>query len=130
MTARQHLRPHVLGQFSNHREWVNYASRVLTGYVDSNGAPLSLICVDARGRRCNNGKDMKRACDEGNFPVVFFGGCELVDETPIAAALRALLPEVLAEIELRKATSSKPEHWQNLEQLAANATAALLGSTS
>jgi hypothetical protein len=53
----------VNGQFfSNHQEWVNNAQRRLTSH-------FTALCFDQKGRRCENGGDMKRADDDGSFPV-------------------------------------------------------------
>ena len=70
------LVPIWAGEFRDHADWVNFATHRLTGVRGTNGEPVSAICVDARGRRCNNGKDMMRARDDGAFPVRYFWECE------------------------------------------------------
>jgi len=70
--------PKFEGQFDSHQDWVNRAQRVLS--VPSHKP--SAICVDAKGRRCHIGADMKRASEEGTFPVRYFWECELA--TPAA----------------------------------------------
>lgn len=67
-------------QFNSHAEWVNFASRWLTNHPRYNntehsknkpwrGEHFSALCFDAKGRRCRNGGDFKRAHDENSFPV-------------------------------------------------------------
>lgn len=70
------LVPRWEGEFHSHADWVNFASKRLTVAYDSNGAQLRAICVDSVGRRCANGRDFKRADDEGTFPVRYFWDCE------------------------------------------------------
>lgn len=60
------------GQFDTFQDWVNHATRALTGEKGSVGEDLKAFCVDALGRRCHNGKDFQRARDEGAFPVRYF----------------------------------------------------------
>ncbi len=69
------LVPRWEGEFISHADWVSFASKRLTVGWDSNGYDLPAICVDAFGRRCANGRDMKRAADEGAFPVRYFWNC-------------------------------------------------------
>ena len=69
------LVPNWEGEFRDHQDWVNFASKRLTVASDSNGHQLSAICVDTLGRRCTNGGDMARARDEGTFPVRYFFEC-------------------------------------------------------
>lgn len=64
--------PEWIGQFDSFNAWVDYASRALTGFVGSCGEDLKAICVDAKGRRCNIGKDFMRARDEEAFPIRYF----------------------------------------------------------
>lgn len=64
--------PKWAGQFDTFQDWVSHASRALTGEVDSNGYRLAGFCVDAKGRRCHNGRDFMRARDEEAFPVRYF----------------------------------------------------------
>lgn len=63
-------------RFDSHREWVNFASRVLTAHPRYNeGAdwsepnPFKAICFDAQGRHCQDGGDFRRADEEDAFPV-------------------------------------------------------------
>lgn len=69
-------RPNWAGQFDTFDDWVNHATRRLTGRVGSVGEELRPICVDTLGRRCHVGKDFMRARDEGTFPVRYFWDCE------------------------------------------------------
>jgi len=59
--------PEWAGQFDTFESWVNHATRALTGETGSVGEELKPYCVDAKGRRCHNGKDFMRARDEGAF---------------------------------------------------------------
>lgn len=67
--------PKIEGQFHTFDDWVNHATRRLTGRTGSCGEQVSAMCVDAKGRRCNIGKDFMRARDEGAFPVYYFWEC-------------------------------------------------------
>jgi hypothetical protein len=67
--------PQWEGEFKDHGDWVSFASQRLQVAEDSNGYPLSAICVDTLGRRCANGGDFMRARDEGTFPVRYFWDC-------------------------------------------------------
>jgi hypothetical protein len=71
------LVPKWEGEFCSFGDWVSFASKRLTVAEDSNGSPLSAMCVDALGRRCHNGRDFARARDENAFPVRYFFECEL-----------------------------------------------------
>lgn len=73
------LVPRWEGEFRDHSDWVSFATARLTVATDSNGRPLQAICVDTLGRRCNNGRDMARARDEGTFPVRYFWDCQPTD---------------------------------------------------
>jgi hypothetical protein len=64
--------PEWAGQFDTFEDWCNHASRALTGEVGSTGEKLSAFCVDAKGRRCNIGKDFMTARDEDAFPIRYF----------------------------------------------------------
>lgn len=64
--------PDWAGQFDTFDAWVNHASRALTGERGSVGEQLPAMCVDAKGRRCNCGKDFMLARDEDAFPVRYF----------------------------------------------------------
>lgn len=70
------LTPNWEGQFNTFNDWVNRASRAIGGREDSNGAPSRAMCVDTKGRRCENGRDFMRARDEDAFPVRYFWNCE------------------------------------------------------
>lgn len=52
------------GQFDTHVQWVNKAASWI-GYTGAR-------CYDSKDRRCRNGGDMKRAHDEGAFPVRWY----------------------------------------------------------
>lgn len=71
------LKPRWAGEFRSFDDWVNSASRRLTGCYGSVGQDVPPICVDALGRRCHVGKDFHRARDEDAFPVRYFWECEL-----------------------------------------------------
>lgn len=75
------FRPKISGQFDTFDDCVNHAQRALTGETGSQGEPLSAMCIDAKGRRCNCGADMMRARDEGAFPVRYFWHFEPIPET-------------------------------------------------
>ena len=70
--------PDWAGQFDTHQDWVNHASRALTGVrystggLGRDGTGVPPICVDTKGRRCAIGKDFAVARDEGAFPVRYF----------------------------------------------------------
>lgn len=66
------FQPNWIGQFDTFDDWVNHASRALTGFTGSVGEEIKAICVDSFGRRCHVGKDFMRARDEGAFPVRYF----------------------------------------------------------
>lgn len=70
------LVPKWAGQFDTHDAWVACATARLTGAVGSVGQDVPPICVDAKGRRCNVGRDFARGRDEGAFPVRYFWECE------------------------------------------------------
>lgn len=92
------LMPRWEGEFRDHADWVNFASKRLTVAYDSNGAQLKAICVDTLGRRCANGRDMQRAEDEGAFPVRYFWDCEPAPTVVEAAPdLLEALKEQVAE---------------------------------
>lgn len=81
------LVPKWAGQFDRFDTWVACATARLTGAVGSVGQDVPAICVDAKGRRCNVGRDFARARDEGAFPVRYFWECEPANP----AAAEALL---------------------------------------
>ncbi|UZE47935.1 hypothetical protein ONR75_24165 [Rhodopseudomonas sp. P2A-2r] len=66
--------PEWLGQFDTFDDWVNHASRALTGLRLEDGInwDVNAFCVDTKGRRCTCGKEFMRARDEGAFPVRYF----------------------------------------------------------
>lgn len=71
-TAFVNLQPVWAGEFQTFNDWVNRATMALAGRTGSVGEPLPAMCVDALGRRCNNGRDFMKARDEGTFPVRYF----------------------------------------------------------
>ena len=71
-TGLMNFEPVWAGQFDTFDDWVNHASRALTGETGSVGQELTAFCVDSLGRRCSVGKDFMRARDEGAFPVRYF----------------------------------------------------------
>lgn len=96
-------RPDWAGQFDTFDDWVNHASRALTGVTGSVGEDLRPMCIDAKGRRCHVGKDFMRARDEGAFPIRYFWTFVAVsasDRTPIAPEQRerAFCVEKMAEL--------------------------------
>lgn len=80
------LVPKWAGQFDTHDAWVACATARLTGAAGSVGQDVPAICVDAKGRRCNVGRDFARARDEGAFPVRYFWECE-----PLPALAQAVV---------------------------------------
>lgn len=74
-TFPMELVPVIAGQFNTFERWVNKASSYLSPRRGNMGEPVSPICVDMLGRRCNVGADFMRARDEGTFPVFFFWEC-------------------------------------------------------
>jgi hypothetical protein len=96
------LVPKWEGEFSDFHDWVSFASKWLTVATDSNGMPLSAICVDTLGRRCANGGDFMRARDEDTFPVRYFFECiegDQCDADLIVTAVNAL-PELIRRLGL------------------------------
>lgn len=71
--------PDWAGQFDSFNDWVNHASRALTGVTGSVGEELKPFCVDAKGRRCHVGKDFMRARDEDAFPIRYFWEGKLIE---------------------------------------------------
>lgn len=71
------LTPNIAGRFETFDDWVSGATRALAKTCPSSTAtvPVSVICVDTKGRRCFQGSDFMRARDEGTFPVVYFWDC-------------------------------------------------------
>lgn len=79
-------------QFTSHQQWVNKASSWLTCHPDYlntehgdakgwRGNHFTALAFDSLGRRCRNGADMRRAEEEGAFPVWWVWPdqiCELV----------------------------------------------------
>lgn len=76
------FQPEWLGQFDTFNDWVDHASRALTGFKGSAGESIGTICIDAKGRRCNIGKDFMLARDEGAFPVRYFITGTVAEPTP------------------------------------------------
>lgn len=64
--------PEWEGQFDTFQDWVNHASRALTGFKGTMGEEIKAICVDAKGRRCHCGADFMRARDDNAFPIRYF----------------------------------------------------------
>lgn len=64
--------PKWAGQFDTFQDWVNHATRALTGETNDMGMELKAYCVDTKGRRCICGRDFQRARDEDAFPVRYF----------------------------------------------------------
>lgn len=81
-TPLEGFMPNWAGQFDTFQDWVNHASRALTGETGSVGEELRAYCVDAKGRRCHNGKDFMRARDEDAFPVRYFFTSTLATLSP------------------------------------------------
>lgn len=80
------LIPKWEGEFRDHADWVSFASKHLTvAHSLVTGAQVPAICVDAFGRRCTCGGDMKRAEIEGAFPVRYFFECEPPTSAPGAS---------------------------------------------
>ncbi len=76
------LVPLWAGEFASHADWVNFATKRLTGTTGTYGTHAAAICVDALGRRCLGGGDMARARDEDAFPVRYFFECVPAPATP------------------------------------------------
>lgn len=104
------LIPSWEGEFRDHQDWVSFASKRLTVATDSNGHPLSAMCVDTLGRRCHNGRDMARARDEGTFPVRYFFECTVSEEA---------LPNIEGPAPLPVTFSEMAEHFQETGALEA-----------
>ncbi|MFS0736973.1 hypothetical protein ABC347_07975 [Sphingomonas sp. 1P06PA] len=62
------------GEFASHADWVNFATKRLTG-THNGRSEVKAICVDAFGRRCHDGGDFMRADQDGAFPVRYFWEC-------------------------------------------------------
>lgn len=73
------FRPKIAGQFDTFEDWANHAPRALVGETGSVGEHLGAFCIDAKGRRCNSGRDFMRARDEGAFPIRYFWHFEPVE---------------------------------------------------
>lgn len=71
--------PEWAGQFDTFNDWVDYATKALTGELGTVGNELSSFCVDAKGRRCSCGADFMRARDEDAFPVRYFWTGKIID---------------------------------------------------
>lgn len=80
--------PHAAGRvvpvegqsFSCEQDWINRATRTLTGHEAYNntehgerpgwrGPHFTALCFDQAGNRMRNGGDFKRATAEGTYPV-------------------------------------------------------------
>ncbi len=77
-TPCHHLEPDIAGQFDTFEDWVNHATRCLTGKPYSTGSlgrygdGMPAMCIDNIGRRCAIGADFHRARDQGTFPIRYF----------------------------------------------------------
>jgi|GEM_PF-4725155 len=69
------LVPLWAGEFKSFDDWVNFATKRLTGCHHPYGHEVGAICVDSFGRRCTVGGDFMRARDEDAFPVRYFWEC-------------------------------------------------------
>jgi hypothetical protein len=70
------LMPRWAGEFHSFDDWVNFATKRLSGARGSLRQEVAAICVDAKGRRCSIGGEFMRARDEGAFPVRYFWECQ------------------------------------------------------
>lgn len=86
-------------RFDTFEQWVNRASSWLTCHHKYNntehgekkgwrGSHFTALCFDSLGRRCESGKDMMRARDEGAFPVWWIWPDQIVEAITGAAAAR------------------------------------------
>jgi hypothetical protein len=93
--------------FRTHQEWVNKAQSWLTSHPQYNntehggkgwrGNHFAALCFDSIGRRCTCGADMRRAEEEGAFPVWWIWPdqiCELVRQAVTRDATHVMLPEL------------------------------------
>lgn len=72
-TAFNNLEPDILGQFDTYEDWINHATRALTGpEFEGKYGSIPAVCIDDIGRRCTCGGDFMRARDERTFPVRYF----------------------------------------------------------
>ena len=98
-TPLKGFEPSWAGQFDTFDDWVNHATRALTGVTGSVGEDLEPVCIDAKGRRCHVGRDFMRARDEGAFPIRYFWefeeACNSHDE--LVAALEAMRSAIFPE---------------------------------
>ena len=85
-------------RFDSFDQWVAFASSWLTCHVDYNntehgdekgwrGNHFTALCFDSLGRRCLIGADMRRASDEGAFPVWWVWPDQIVEIAARAAVL-------------------------------------------
>lgn len=108
------LVPLWAGEFKSFDDWVNFATKRLTGCHHPYGHEVGAICVDSFGRRCTVGGDFMRARDEDAFPVRYFWECttpapEQSGWQPIETAPRD--EPILAAIEVRYTRTGK-SHWE------------------
>lgn len=67
------LVPAWAGEFVTFADWVNFATKRLTGTTCPRwGVEIPSICIDSLGRRCTTGGHFMRARDDDSFPVRFF----------------------------------------------------------
>lgn len=85
------MRPAWAGEFADFDDWVNFATKRLTGTGDQYGQ-IPSICIDSLGRRCTIGAHFMRARDEGSFPVRFFW-----DMRPVCSTAEARIRELEGE---------------------------------
>ena len=91
----------IAGQsFSCQQDWINRATRYLTGHPHYNntehgenkgwrGAHFTALCFDQAGNRMRNGGDFQRATDDDTYPVWWIWPDQIVDAlrtTPEATA--------------------------------------------
>ncbi len=81
-TPLEGYQPGWAGQFDTFDDWVNRASRALSGVTGSVGERLPPCRIDAKGRRCHVGLDFQRARDEDAFPVRYFWTFRLQPQAP------------------------------------------------
>lgn len=70
-TALEGFTPDWMGQFDTFDDWLNHATRALTG-VQGLVCDIPAVCIDTKGRRCFSGAEFMRARDEGTFPIRYF----------------------------------------------------------
>jgi hypothetical protein len=71
-TPLEGFAPNWAGQFDTFNDWVNHAARALTDTPEGRPEWVPFVCIDAKGRRCWQGKQFMRARDEDAFPIRYF----------------------------------------------------------